>query len=187
MIARKGNGSLRICGDYRLTANRVATPYQYPLPRVEELFSKLTGATVFSKIDLRSAYNQLPLDEASRQYLTVNTHRGLLRPTRLSFGYSSAPALFQQTLETLLAGIPGVGVFLDDVVVSGASVDSHNAALRVVLSRLQSAGLRVNREKCQFGLAEVTYLGHRVSAKGVETIIIIIIIITSFIVQGMQK
>lgn len=169
VIAPKANGSLRICGDYRLTVNKVATPYQYPLPRVEELLSKLTGATVFSKIDLKSAYNQLPLDDTSRQYLTVNTHRGLLKPNRLSFGYSSAPALFQQTLETLLAGIPGVGVFLDDVVVSGADAGSHNTALRAVLSRLQTAGLRVNREKCQFGLTEVTYLGHKVSARGVET------------------
>ena len=169
VIAPKANGSLRICGDYRLTVNEVATPYQYPLPRIEELLSSLTGATVFSKIDLKSAYNQLPLDDISRQYLTVNTHRGLLKPTRLSFGYSSALALFQQTLETLLAGIPGVGVFLDDVVVSGADTNSHNAALRSVLSRLQVSSLRVNREKRQFGLAEVTYLGHKVSARGVET------------------
>ena len=169
VIAPKSNGSLRICGDYRLTVNKVATPYQYPLPRNEELLSKLTGAAVFSKIDLKCAYNQLPLDDVSRQYLTVNTHRGLLKPTRLSFGYSSAPALFQQTLETLLAGIPGVGVFLDDVIVSGADIDAHNSALRAVLSRLQAAGLRVNREKCQFGLAEVTYLGHKVSSRGVET------------------
>ena len=169
VIVPKANGSLRVCGDYRLTINKVATPYQYPLPRIEELLSKLTGAAVFSKIDLKSAYNQLPLDEVSRQYLTVNTHRGLLKPTRLSFGYSSAPALFQQTLETLLAGIPGVGVFLDDVVVSGADIESHNAALRAVLSRLQAAGLRVNREKCRFGLDEVTYLGHKVSERGVET------------------
>ena len=82
---------------------------------------------MYSKVDLKSAYNQLPLDEKSREYLTVNTLKGLLKPTRLGFGYSSAPALFQRTMEVLLAGIPGTCVFLDDIVVSGKTPQEHIA------------------------------------------------------------
>ena len=169
VVVPKTDGKIRICGDYRLTVNRAAKVDQYPLPRVEELFSKLSGCQVFSKIDLKSAYNQLVLDERSREYLTVNTPRGLLRPLRLTFGYASAVSLFQRTLETLLADIPGVGVFLDDLVVAGATEEGHDSTLRVVLGRLNEAGLRVNREKCRFGVGSMTYLGLRISSKGIET------------------
>ena len=169
VVVPKADGKLRICGDYKLTINRAAKVDQYPLPRVEELFSKLSGCKVFSKIDLKSAYNQLVLDEKSREFLTVNTPRGLLRPLRLSYGYASAVSLFQRTMETLLAGVPGVGVFLDDLVVAGADVEGHDATLRTVLRRLDEAGLRVNLAKCQFGVESVTYLGLKISSKGVET------------------
>ena len=98
----------------------------------------------------------------------MNTPKGLLRPLRLSFGYASAVSLFHRTLETLLADIPGVGVFLDDLVVAGADAESHNSALRAVLKRLDEAGLRVNLEKCRFGVGSMTYLGFRISSKGVE-------------------
>ena len=83
VLVPKSDGSVRICGDYRLTINKAAPVEQYPLPRFEELSAKLQGSTVYSKVDLKSAYNQLPLDEKSRENLTVNTLKGLLKPTRL--------------------------------------------------------------------------------------------------------
>ena len=169
VVVPKADGTLRLCGDYRLTVNKVANLDQYPLPRVEELLVKIAGCSIFSKVDLKSAYNQLVLDERSREYLTLNTPRGLLRPTRLSFGYASAPSLFQRTLDKLLCGIKGVAVFLDDVIIAGPSLQEHNRALREVLRRLSEAGLRANRAKCCFGLKSVTYLGYTVSGAGVHT------------------
>ena len=169
VVPKAGGQSIRVCGDYRLTVNRAAKAEQYPLPRVEELYSKLSGSTIFSKIDLKNAYNQLPLDEKAREYLTVNTPRGLLRPLRLTFAYSSAVSLFQRTLETVLAGISGVGVFLDDIVVAGVDAAAHDEALRQVLRRLEEAGFRVNKAKCSFGVSSVTYLGLKISSRGVET------------------
>ena len=168
VLAPKSDGSVRICGDYRLTVNKAAPVEQYPLPRFEELATKLQGSTVFSKVDLKAAYNQLTLDESSREYLTVNTSKGLLKPTRLGFGYSSAPALFQRTMETLLVGIPGTAVFLDDVVCSGKTLRKHNIALREVLDRVRAAGLKLNKGKCVFGASKVTYLGHQISGQGIE-------------------
>ena len=168
VVVPKADGSLRLCGDYRLTVNKAARIHQYPLPRVEELLTKLAGCSVFSKVDLKSAYHQLVLDEQSREYLTLNTPRGLMRPTRLSFGYASAPALFQRTLDTLLSGLTGVAVFLDDVIIAAPSREMHEARLREVLRRLTDAGLSVNRAKCSFGVSSVTYLGYTVSGSGVH-------------------
>ena len=164
----KASGELRICGDYRLTVNRVTPVEQYPLPKAEELFTKFQGATVFSQLDLKSAYNQLPLCERSRQYLAINTHKGILVPTRLGYGYASAPAVFQRYMDTLLSGISGVGVFLDDVVVSGKNSQEHNTALEEVLRRLSDANLRLQRRKCRFGVKSVIYLGHRIGSEGVQ-------------------
>ena len=162
-------GKVRLCGDYRLTVNKASPVETYPLPRIEEVLSSLSGgAKYLSKMDVRCAYNQLLLSPESRKYLTVNTSRGLLVPRRLSFGYSSAVAIFQRTMESLLADIPGVVVFLDDIVVSGLDEESHNRSLERVLARLEEAGFRLNKGKCQFGVSELTYLGHRISARGVS-------------------
>ena len=118
VTCQKASGEIRIAADYRLTVNKVTPLEKYPLPKVEEMFSKLQGARVYSQLDLKNAYNHLRLEENSRTYLTINTHKGLFVPTRLGYGYASAPAIFQRYMETLLTGIPGVGVYLDDEVVS---------------------------------------------------------------------
>ena len=164
----KASGEVRICGDYRLTVNKVTPLEQYPLPKTEELFTRFQGSQMFSQLDLKSAYNQIPLDEKSRKYLAINTHKGILVPTRLGFGYASAPAVFQRYMETLLTGIPGVGVFLDDVVVSGKSPQEHRDALEEVLRRLADANLRLQRKKCKFGVTSVIYLGHQIGPDGMQ-------------------
>ena len=81
---------------------------QYPLPKPEELFATLANGEQFTKLDLSQAYLQLPLDESSMPYVTINTHQGLYQYTRLPFGIASAPAIFQRLMETILQGIPGV-------------------------------------------------------------------------------
>jgi len=88
------SGSIHICGDYKLIINKAAKTEVYPLPRVDDLLAKLAGGTAFSKLDLANAYQQVPLDEASKQYVTINTHKGLYRYNRLPFGVSAAPAIF---------------------------------------------------------------------------------------------
>ena len=94
----------------------------YPLPRVDELFSNLSGGKYFSKLDLANAYLQLPLAEDSKEFLTINTHKGLYKFNRLPFGVASAPAIFQRSMETLLRDLPGISVYLDDILVTGSSL-----------------------------------------------------------------
>ena len=89
------DGTARICGDYKVTINRAALDVpEYPMPTAEELFTQLNGGQSFSKLDLSSAYQQVLLDEESRQYVTINTHLGLFRYTRLPFGVAASPANF---------------------------------------------------------------------------------------------
>ena len=164
----KHDGTVRLCGDYKLTVNQVAKTDTYPLPRIEDLFASLTGGRVFSKIDLAQAYLQVPLDEESKKLVVINTHKGLYRFNRLPFGVSAAPSIFQRTMENLLQGLPGVCVYLDDILVSGGSTEEHLRNLEAVFTRLEQAGLRVKRSKCSFMLSSVEYLGFRISAEGLQ-------------------
>ena len=164
----KTDGSIRICGDYKMTINRAAKPDVYPLPRVEDLFATLSGGCSFTKLHLAQAYQQIPLEESSKQYVTINTHKGLYRYNRLPFGVSAAPAIFQRTMENLLQGMPHVSIYLDDILVTGTSEADHLKTLDEVLNRLETAGLRLKQNKCAFLLPSVEYLGHRISAKGLQ-------------------
>ena len=98
----KQNGNVQICGDYKLTVNEVVKLDTYPLPRIEDLFSSLSGGKYFSKLDLAQAYLQLPLDEASRMNVTINTQKDLYQYTRLPFGVASVLSIFQRTMNSLL-------------------------------------------------------------------------------------
>ena len=166
----KKDNSVRLCGDYKLTVNKVILPDVYPLPTPEDLFSSLSGGVIFTKLDLSHAYNQLILNDEAKQYLTINTHRGLFRCNRLSFGISSAVAIFQREMENLFRGLPGVAVYLDDILVTGQTAEQHDSNLRLVLQKLSESGLRLKKEKCYFRLPEVKYLGFRVSAKGLQVL-----------------
>lgn len=101
----KRDGTFRLCGDYKVTINQDLEVDQYPLPVPEDLMSSLTGGKTFTKLDLSSAYQQMPLEEESRQYVTISTHRGLYHYTCLPFGIASAPAIFQKAMDSILQGL----------------------------------------------------------------------------------
>lgn len=159
---------MRICGDYKLTVNAVSKTNPYPLPRIEDIFASLAGGKAFSTLDLEHAYQQVPLAEAARKYTTVNTHKGLFQYQRLPFGIASAPGIFQRTMETILQDLPHVCVYLDDILVTGPSEQEHLATLEEVLCRLDTAGVRLKRKKCAFMRPSIEYLGHRISAEGLQ-------------------
>ena len=148
-VLKSDKNSVRICGDFSVTINPVSKLDRYPIPKVEDLFSRLSGGKYFTKLDLSHAYQQVPLEEESKKYIMVNTHRGLFRYTRLPFGVSSAPGIFQRIIGSLLQGIKGVVVYLDDILITEATEEKHLQVLDEVLSRLDKAGLRVKRSKCE--------------------------------------
>ena len=168
--AVKPDKSIRICGDYKVTVNSVLEVDQHPLPNPEQLFVELSEGEKFTKLDLSQAYQQILLDEDSRKYVTINTHKGLYRPTRLPFGVASASAIFQSKIEQVLQGIPMVVCRVDGILVSGKNDQDHLKNLREVLSRLKQAGLRLKMEKCKFMKLSVEYLGYRVDMHGLHAI-----------------
>ena len=163
----KPDGNLRLCGDYKLTVNQVAKLEQYPLRLLEDIFASLTGGQTYSILDLSHAYSQIELEETSKVYTTINTHRGLFRYVRMPYGISSAPALFQRTMETLLQVIPGLCVFLDDINYHWQVKEGAPCSPAGGLHRLSDARLRLKRQKCTFMAPEVVYLGYKISKVGI--------------------
>lgn len=166
----KPDNTARLCGDYKLSVNQVSKLEQYPIPKIEDLFATLSGGQKFTKLDLSHAYHQIPLEEETKKYVTINTLKGLFTYKVLPFGVSSSPAIFQRTMEGLLQGIPCVAIFLDDILLTGADNQEHLQTLARVLKRLQEAGLRLKRSKCLFMSGEVMFLCHKVDATGLHPI-----------------
>ena len=115
-------------------------------------------------------YLQVQLDEKSTPYVTINTHQGLYRHTRLPFGVASAAALFQKLMDVVLQGILGVLCYIDEILVSGKDEGSHLKSLEGVFRRLEKHGFRLKPEKCEFLLSLVEYLGHQVSKDGIRAL-----------------
>ena len=170
VVVPKKDGRFRICGDYKVSVNRSLDIDQYPLPKPADLFAMLAGGQMFTKLDLTQAYQQLLLNENSQQYTTINTHQGLYQYTRLPFGISSAPAIFQKTMDVILQGIPHVCCYIDDILVTGVNQQEHLQNLEEVLRRLEQNNLRIKKPKYEFFKDSVEYLGHCVDAQGLHTL-----------------
>ena len=128
---------------------------------------KLSGGYGFTKIDLADAYNQIALGPESQKKLALSTHQGVLLQMRLPFGISSAPGYFQEIMDQLTSDLPGVAVYLDDILVSGSTAEEHLTNLKRLFKRLSEKGLRCRFEKCSFAQPYVEYLGHLLSSKGI--------------------
>lgn len=167
VVVPKKDGSLRLCGDYKVTINPVLKTDHYPLPRPEDLYSTIAGGKVFCVLDLSAAYQQVPLNPESRPLLTVNTSMGLFQFQRLPYGVASAPAIFQSMMDEVLKDIPHVGCYIDDVIVAGSDTVTCQKTLERVLERLREYNITLNADKCRFFQESVTYLGHTVTAEGI--------------------
>ena len=168
MAVDKAGGGVPICGDFKVTINPVIQVEQYPLPRIEEIFASLAGGEKFSKLDLRQAYLQMEVEENSRPLLTINTHKGLFRYKRMTYGIASAPAIWQRAMDQILQGVPGVQCYLDDIIVTGRDDREHLAHLDAVMTRLKEEGLKLNRKKCEFLQNQVSYCGHIIDKNGLH-------------------
>lgn len=162
----KSDGSVRLCADYSQTLNKQLLIEKYPLPTVQELFTKLHGGVQFSKLDMKSAYNQCIIED-DKNVTCINTHKGLFKYKRLVFGLSSAPAIFQKVMESIL-GHEGVLTFLDDVLITGKDRQEHMERLRRVLQSFKDAGLTLRYDKCEFFKDEVSYLGYIIDKNGIR-------------------
>lgn len=164
----KDNGEIRVCADYKTTVNEFLEDVPYPFPRIQDIFQSLQGGQLFTKLDFSGAYNQLVLDEETACKLAWSTHKCIFKANRLPFGTKPACALFQREVEKTLQGCKNTLNLLDDIVVTGRSVEEHVQNLNEVLSRLQNSGFKLNASKCEFFKEEIRYLGHVVNKDGLK-------------------
>lgn len=167
IVVPKANGGIRICVDMR-RANEAIVRERHPIPTVDDVLYNLNGSTVFSKIDLKSAFHQLELEESSRSITTFCTHTGLFRYKRLMFGISCAPEIYQHVINQTISKCKGVYNIHDDIVVTGQSVQEHDENLRSLLKCLSENGLTVCVEKCKLRAPSVEFMGHTLSKEGIS-------------------
>ena len=164
-MVRKADGDLRICADNKVGVNPKICNDSYPLPRIESAFTNLANMTHFAKIDLTSAYNQIEMEESSREITTMNTPLGLVRWTRLPFGIKTASAQFQRAIEkTIGEDIPNVVIYQDDIGIEARSEKLLSEKVEQVLGRLERSGMTINPDKCVLKAKEIKFLGYRISA-----------------------
>ena len=168
VVVHKKDGDIRICGDFKVPINPFLHPEVYPLPTPEEIFSTLANGESFTKLDLARAYKQMEIKEECQSLLTINTHRGLFKYTRLPFGITTAPSLWQRAMAQVLSGLSGVVYYIDDILVTGRTREEHSKNLRAVLQRIKEHGLRLKKSKCQFFTKELEFLGHSITPEGVK-------------------
>lgn len=170
VIARKKNGRIRMCIDYR-TLNRRTVPDQYTTPRIDDALDCLSGSKWFSVLDLRSGYYQIAMADEDKEKTAFICPLGFFQFERMPQGITGAPATFQRLMEKAVGdmNLLQVLVYLDDLIVFGRSLEEHEERLMRVLDRLEEVGLKLSLDKCQFCQPKVKYVGHIVSANGVAT------------------
>ena len=166
-MVMKQDGTWRPCGDFR-RLNLQTEADRYTCPNMADLTGRLAGCTIFSKLDLRKGYHQVPVESSSIKKTAIITPFGLFEFLRMPFGLRNAGQTFQRMMDRVLQGLDYCFCYLDDVLVASATREEHVLHLKQTLERLQKHGLVLNGEKCVLGVAEVEYLGHVVSASGIK-------------------
>ncbi|UYV69370.1 K02A2.6-like, partial [Cordylochernes scorpioides] len=167
VLAGKPNGKIRICVDLS-RLNLSVERELHPLPVLEHELAQLNGAKIFSRLDTNSGFWQIKLSEESQTLTTFITPFGRYKFKRLPFGISSAPEHFQKRMSAILRGVNGVICHMDDILIFAKRKEEHDETLREVLRRLKNSGITLNKEKCQFGVNNVTFLGHYIDEHGIK-------------------
>ena len=166
MVA-KPSGGWRACGDYR-ALNAATEDDRYPIPHLQDFASRLVGMSIFSKIDLVRAYNQVPMNKDDIAKTAIITPFGLFEFLRMPFGLKNAAQTFQRLMDNVFRDLAFAYIYLDDILVASSSREEHIIHLRQLFERLAQYGLVVNPQKCVFGKSTLNSLGHRVTPMGIQ-------------------
>lgn len=169
LFVKKKDGSMRLCIDYR-ALNGITIKNSYPLPRIDELFDRLQGAKIFSKIDLRSGYHQIRIAPEDVPKTAFRTRYGHFEFLVLPFGLTNAPATFMHLMHQVFRPLLDkfVLVFLDDILIYSRSTEEHERNVREVMELLRKHKLYAKASKCELFKTKVEFLGHMVDEKGIH-------------------
>ena len=165
VVVKKKSGAIRICTDFK-KLNMAVKRERYMIPTIEDTLHKINGSSVFSKLDATSGFWQIPLDESTAKLTTFITPFGRFFYKRLPFGISSAPEIFQRTMEDILKDHKNVVCYFDDILIYSRDKTEHERHLNALLKTLADVGL--NKEKCQLRKEDIEFMGFRINKEGLN-------------------
>ena len=170
VLVKKKNNEFRFCVDFR-ALNRITEPMSFPIPHLSDVFDTLANSQpeIFSSLDLRSGFWQVPLDPSTKHKSAFITHKGVYEFNRLPFGMMNSPMTFQCLMTKVLKDLNFkiALVYIDDILIFSKTFEEHLHHLNLVFTNLRAAKLKLNPEKCKFGTKTVKYLGHIISKNGI--------------------
>lgn len=169
LFIKKPNGSLRLCIDYR-KLNAITEKDRYPLPLLDETLARISRAKIFTKLDIRQAFNRIRMDPQSEELTSFRTRYGQYKCKVLPFGLTNGPATYQRYMNNVLFDYLDdfCTAYLDDILIYSEDPLEHEAHVRKVLERLRDAGLQADIKKCEFGVTKTKYLGFIISTDGIQ-------------------
>ena len=167
IVVPKDDGGKCLVIDYR-ALNKVTRKFTWPMPKVEDIFSKLIRVTYFTTLDLQAGYHHIPLDKPSIPKLAFNSPFGKYEYVKVPFGLAQAPAYFQELMTGILKDFNFTIAYLDEIIIFSKTPQEHLSHIRKVFKKLKSAKLSMKKGKCNFLSKEIQYLGHILSATDIR-------------------
>ena len=167
VVAKKGPEKYRVCGDFRALNERTKAD-RYPVPNILDFNTQLSGTSIYTTLDLEKAYYHIPVAPEDIEKTAVITPFGLFEHLTMPFGLKNAAQTFQRFMDQLLRDLEFAYVYIDDILIASHSEEEHKEHVRAVLRRLNQAGLTLNVDKCEYAKTEVTFLGYKISKKGIR-------------------
>ena len=165
VVVEKKIGKLRVCLDPKPLNKAIKRKH---LPTAEEIFSQMSGASYFSKLDTSSVNWQIKVDKLSSNLFTFGTPSGRYHFKRLPYGIHSASEIFQREVTSIISDIPGSANSQDDFIVWGKTLQEHDEHLRKVFLKIRESGLKLNKTKCQIRKQSIVFLGHIISSADIK-------------------
>ena len=167
VVIRKGDGGKRMCVHYR-GLKTMSRTYMWPMPRIDDILTKLGKAKFFTTLDLRSGYHHIALDKDAIKKIAFVTPFGKCEYLKVPFGLAQAPSYFQNLMNKVLYSLNFTLAYLDDIIILNETAEQHLKHIQIVLNRLSQTKLKLKKSKCAFFKKELHYLGHLLTTDGVK-------------------